>query len=171
MATKNAVPIGLVLSTAPVASAAYRKATDFSTAPTLIFIEAWSGERATINAIIVNRMRDTVRFINTRPRKILPRQPEALRLRLESRAKNFRVQRVGEAVAHKGGVIVLNIHVEFLDVLDEEIQNLAVVGELPPRQHHLIGAFLVELAQPCAFLVQIHGLQPLFEPSNVPYLF
>jgi hypothetical protein len=55
--------------------------------------------------------------------------------------------------------------------LDEEIQNLAVIGELPTRQHHLIGAFLIELAQPRAFPVRIHGLQPLFEPFNVHYLF
>jgi hypothetical protein len=28
---------------------------------------------------------------------------------------------------------------------------------LPPRQHHLMRAFLVELAQPSAFFVRVHG--------------
>ena len=36
---------------------------------------------------------------------------------------------------------------------DQEIQDLAVVAQLLPRQHHLIRAFLVELAQPIAALV------------------
>ena len=85
----------------------------------------------------------------------LSREPEALRLRLEAGAKNFRVHRVCEAVAHEGRVIVFDIHVELLDMVDQEIQNLAVVAELPPRQHHLIRAFLVELAQPSVALVAL----------------
>src|ERR1700728_3373897 len=85
-----------------------------------------------------------------------PRKPKPLRLRLEARAENLGVERVGKTIAHEGGVIVLDIHVEFLDVGDEEIQDRAVVGELLPRQHHLVWAFLVELKLPCAFLVRIH---------------
>ena len=42
-----------------------------------------------------------------------PRELEALRLRLESRAEDFRVQRILEAVADEGRVIVFDIHVEF----------------------------------------------------------
>src|SRR5580704_10890264 len=85
----------------------------------------------------------------------LSREPEALGLRLEARAKNLSVERVFEAVAHERGVVVLDIHVELVDILDEEIQNLAVVGELPAWENHLIGAFLVELAQPGALLFRV----------------
>ena len=35
----------------------------------------------------------------------------------------------------------------------EEIQNLAVIGELTARQHDLVRAFFVELAQPDAFVL------------------
>jgi hypothetical protein len=38
-------------------------------------------------------------------------------------------------------------------MVDQEIQNLAVVAELLPRQHHLIRAFFVELAQPGAAFI------------------
>jgi hypothetical protein len=56
-----------------------------------------------------------------------------------------------------------------LDIGDQEIHNLAVVGKLPPRQHHLIRAFLVELAQPGASCVRIHRRYPK-DPSNDPNL-
>src|SRR4029079_9222500 len=91
-----------------------------------------------------------------RPTKRLSRKPEALRLRLEARAEDFRIERVLEAIAHERGVIVLDIHVELADIPDEKAQDLAVVGELPARESHLIRALLVELAQPGAFLVLVH---------------
>src|SRR5208282_3994102 len=77
-------------------------------------------------------------------------------LRLEARAENLGIERVLEAVAHEGRVIVLDVHVEFADIADEEVHDLVVIGQLLPRQHHLIRAFLIELAQPRASCVRIH---------------
>jgi hypothetical protein len=42
-------------------------------------------------------------------------------------------------------VIVFDKYVEFADMANKEIQKLAFVSDLPPRQHQLIGAFRVEL--------------------------
>jgi anti-sigma factor RsiW len=52
----------------------------------------------------------------------------------------------------EGGVIVLDIHVEPADMGEEEIQDLAVVGQLLARQYHLVRAPLVEHAQPSTSL-------------------
>src|SRR4051812_12849387 len=62
------------------------------------------------------------------------RQLEPLASRLKARPEDRRIERV----------------------LGEEIHDLAVVGELPPRQHHLVWAFLIELAQPCVSFVRVH---------------
>ncbi len=52
----------------------------------------------------------------------------------EARAENLGIERVLEAVAHEGRVIVFDVHVEFADIADEEVYDLAVIGKLLPRQ-------------------------------------
>src|ERR1700688_2839412 len=39
----------------------------------------------------------------------------------------------------------------------EEVHDLAVIGKLPAREHHLMRAFLIELPQPRASFVSVHG--------------
>src|SRR3954468_5940380 len=83
-------------------------------------------------------------------------QLEPLASRLKTRPEDRRIERVLKTIAHEHRVFVFDIHVELADIRREEIHDLAVVGELPPRQHHLVWAFLIELAQPCVSLVRVH---------------
>jgi hypothetical protein len=89
------------------------------------------------------------------------RELKAFGFRLEARAKNLGIERILEAVADERRIVVLHIHVELADIPDEEVHDLAVVGELTPRQHHLMRALFIELAQPRASLVRIHCLSAL----------
>src|SRR5262249_44556753 len=90
---------------------------------------------------------------------------EPLGLRLEARAEDRGVERIRKAIAHEGGVLVLDIHVELADVVHQEIHDGAVVRELPARKHHLVRALLVELAQPGIALVWVHIPSPLTQTA------
>ena len=59
------------------------------------------------------------------------------------------------AARSRGSGFVL---IEFADVREKEVHNLAVIEKLPTRQHDLIRAILIELAQPCASFVWVHRL-------------
>ena len=54
-------------------------------------------------------------------------------------------------------IFVFDVHIEFADVRREEIHDRAVIGKRAAREHHLIRAFLIELAQPRASFVWVHG--------------
>ena len=60
------------------------------------------------------------------------------------------MERIFEAIAHTRRIVVFDIHVEPPDVGKQEIEDRTVIGQLPPRQYHLIWALFVELALPCA---------------------
>src|SRR3954447_24699239 len=98
-------------------------------------------------------------------------QLEPLASRLKTRPEDRRIERVLETVAHEHRVFVFDIHVELADIGCEEIHDLTVVGELPPREHHLVWAFLIELAQPCVSLVRVHVTPPRLRPDSVLFLF
>src|SRR5262245_19094103 len=65
-------------------------------------------------------------------------QLEALDSRLEARPEDRRVERIREAIAHERRILVFDVHVELADVRREKIHDLAVIGELRSREHHLI---------------------------------
>src|SRR3954449_13569586 len=99
------------------------------------------------------------------------RQLEPLASRLKARPEDRRIERVLKTIAHEHRVFVFDIHIELADIGCEEIHDLAVVGELPPRQHHLVWAFLIELAQPCVSFVRVHVTPPRLRPDSVLFLF
>src|SRR5262245_5179370 len=72
------------------------------------------------------------------------RELEPFGLWLEARAKDRRVERISKAVPHERRVFIFDVHVELADIVHEEIHDGAVVSELPPREHHLIRALLVQ---------------------------
>jgi hypothetical protein len=49
--------------------------------------------------------------------------------------------------------LIFDVQVEFTNVCQKEIHDRAVVHELSPRQHYLIGAFRIELLQPGTSLI------------------
>jgi hypothetical protein len=81
----------------------------------------------------------------------LPCQLEALDFGIEPRPKDRRVHWVLKAIADESRIIVFDVHIEFADVREKEGHNLAVIEKLPTRQHDVIRAFLIELAQPMRF--------------------
>ena len=69
-------------------------------------------------------------------------------------------ERVFKAIAHERRIIVFDIHVELADMGEQKIQDRVVVGQLPPRQHHLIRAFFIKLTQPSTSFVRFHDCPP-----------
>src|ERR1700716_1706580 len=83
-------------------------------------------------------------------------QLQALDFRFEARAKDRRVERVLEAITYECRIFIFDIQIELADVGVEEVHDPLVFGKLSSRQHHLVGAFLIELLQPRASLVRVH---------------
>jgi hypothetical protein len=78
----------------------------------------------------------------------LPCQLETLDFGLETRPKDRRVHWVLKAIADECRIFVFDVHIEFADIREKEVHNLAVIEKLPTWQHDLVWAFLIELAQP-----------------------
>ena len=62
------------------------------------------------------------------------REPEPLLLRLEARAEDRRIERIGETIAHEGRVFILHVHVELADKAFEKLRPLAKKGLNEMRQ-------------------------------------
>jgi hypothetical protein len=103
------------------------------------------------------------------PSGALIRELEPFGPRLEPRAEDCGIERIREAVAHKRGVFVLDIHVELADVIHQETHDRPVIGELSPGEHHLVWALFIELPQPRAPLVWVHI--PLLDSDGLIVLF
>ena len=76
------------------------------------------------------------------------RELESLGFRFEPRPKYRSVERVLKAIVDER-IIVASTYM-FADARHEEVHGLAVIGKLPTRQHNLMRALLVELAQLCS---------------------
>ncbi len=60
-----------------------------------------------------------------------PCQLESFDFRLEPCPKNFSVERILKTIADEHRIIIFNVHIEFADVIEEEVHNLAVIGNRP----------------------------------------
>src|SRR5262249_49850383 len=93
---------------------------------------------------------------------------ERLAFPLEARPEDRGVHGLFEAVAHVGGAPIFNVQVELANVRKKEVHDRGIVHELPPRQHHLIRALLVELLQPSTPVVVRHGYPPTPSTHGTP---